>query len=259
MAERTAYAPGTPSWVDLGTPDTGGAARFYGDLFGWEAAIDPRPEAGGYGMFTLRGRNVAGLGPQMNADGPPYWTVYVSVADIDATAAKVASSGGRILAGPMDVFDAGRMAAAQDSTGSFISLWEPRAHIGAQLVNEAGAFTWNELAATDLGAARRFYTSVFGWQLEGDSSGDQGATFSVEGNIICGAHSAGPGEPPAWSVWFSVEDCDVSADRATQLGGSLLMPPGDMDFGRGAVVADPEGAAFGIGAADPAAQQGTSV
>lgn len=247
MAERSSYVPGTPCWVDLGAADTAAAARFYGGLFGWEAATDPRPEAGGYGMFTLRGRNVAGLGPQTNPDAPPYWTVYVSVADIEATAARISARGGEVLAGPMEVFDAGKLLAAQDAVGSYISAWQPGAHIGAQLVNEPGAFTWNELATTDLPRARDFYMSVFGWDEQGEEGNDQATIFTTEGNIICGAHTAGEGEFPAWSVWFSVEDCDSSASKATDLGGSVLMPPTDMDFGRGAVVADPQGAVFGVG------------
>ena len=64
MAERTHHEPGTPSWVDLGSPDPTAAAAFYGGLFGWQAEMDPRPEAGGYGIFTLRGKPVAGLGPR---------------------------------------------------------------------------------------------------------------------------------------------------------------------------------------------------
>ena len=82
-SERTSYAPGTPSWVDLGSPDAKAAADFYGGLFGWKAEMDPRPEAGGYGMFQIDGKNVAGLGPQMNTDMPPYWNVYVTVADAE--------------------------------------------------------------------------------------------------------------------------------------------------------------------------------
>ena len=63
MAERTSYAPGTPSWVDLGSPDIDGAAAFYGALLRLDVRRRSRPDAGGYGMFTLRGKNVAGLGP----------------------------------------------------------------------------------------------------------------------------------------------------------------------------------------------------
>src|SRR5215471_16214575 len=110
MSERTSYRAGTPCWVDLGSPDPQAAADFYGAVFGWSAEMDPRPEAGGYGMFSRNGKLVAGLGPQQNPDVPPYWTVYVSVDDADKTAAAITGAGGTSIAGPMDVFDAGRLA-----------------------------------------------------------------------------------------------------------------------------------------------------
>jgi predicted enzyme related to lactoylglutathione lyase len=248
MDERTSYAPGTPSWVDLGSPDPKAAADFYGGLFGWKAEFDPRPEAGGYGMFTLHGKNVAGIGPQQMPDVPPFWAVYVTVADVDASAGLATSKGATVVAGPMDVFDAGRMAVLQDPLGTFISMWQPNQHIGAQIVNDPGAFAWNELATTDLPAARTFYTEVFGWGIDADNSSEGGTIFTVDGAMVCGAHTAGEGEFPAWSIWFSVADCDASAAKVTELGGSVLMPPNDMSFGRGAVVADPHGAVFGIGA-----------
>ena len=251
MAERSKYAPGTPSWVDIGSPDPTAAAEFYGGLFGWTADIDPRPEAGGYGLFRLNGKNVAGLGPQQNKDMPPYWTVYVSVADAADTLAKVTANGGRVVMGPMQVFDAGTMGVAQDSGGSFISVWQPDQHIGAELVNEPGTFGWNELATNDLAGAKAFYQAVFGWGLSDQGSSDKAAIFTVDGSMVCGAHAAGNGEFPAWSVWFGVADCDASADKASQLGGKVIMPPNDMDFGRGAVLADPHGAVFGIAAVKP--------
>jgi predicted enzyme related to lactoylglutathione lyase len=245
MSERSSYLPGTPSWVDVQSPDTTAAAALYGGLFGWEAQIDPREDAGGYGMFTLGGKVVAGLGPVMNPGMPPFWSVYVTVSDADATLEAATAHGATVVAGPMDIFDAGRMAVLQDPVGSFVSIWQPGVHIGARLVNEAGTFAWNELATTDLPAASEFYTSVFGWGL--DTSSDASAIFTVADSMVCGAHVAGEYEFPAWSIWFAVEDCDGSAVRATELGGSVMMPPGDMDFGRGAVLADPHGAVFGVG------------
>jgi predicted enzyme related to lactoylglutathione lyase len=247
MSERTSYAPGVPCWVDLGSPDPAAAAKFYNGLFGWDAQMDARPEAGGYGMFALDTKLVAGLGPQQNPDMPPFWSVYVSVADVDATAAKVTEFGGTVIAPPMDVFDAGRMGVFQDSAGSFISAWQPKEHIGAQLVNEPNTFAWNELATADLAAARAFYPAVFGWEVADYAGNENSAIYSVDGNIICGSHGAGPGEFPAWSAWFSVEDTDKAAATVQELGGSVLLEPNDMDFGRGAVVADPHGAAFGVG------------
>jgi uncharacterized protein len=247
MTERSSYAPGTPSWVDLGSPDPAAAAAFYGALFGWTANMDPRPEAGGYGLFTIDGKNVAGLGPQQNEDMPPFWAVYVSVADAAEAAAAATTAGGMVVAGPMDVLDAGSMAVLADAAGSFVSVWQAKAHIGAELVNQPGTFTWCELASADLDAARTFYLAVFGWGLDAQASSETSAIFTVGGEIVCGAHAAGDGEFPAWSVWFSVEDCDASAAKVTELGGSVIVAPSDMDFGRGAVVADPHGAVFGIG------------
>jgi predicted enzyme related to lactoylglutathione lyase len=245
MAARTSYVPGTPSWVDLGSPDTSASAAFYGGLLGWEAEIDPRPEAGGYGMFRLRGKNVAGIGPQQNMDLPPYWTVYVSVADCDATLAAMTGAGGTVIAGPMDVFDAGRMAVVQDPLGSFISIWQPDEHIGAELVNEPGTFGWNELATADLEASRAFYTAAFGWERL-DMSSEGADLYGIDGALVCGAHTATEGEFPAWSVWFTVDDADRAAARAVELGGSVVLAPSDMSFGRGGMVADPQGAVFGI-------------
>ena len=247
MSERHTYAPGTPSWVDLGSPDPTAAAAFYGALFGWDVAMDPRPEAGGYGLFTLGGKNVAGLGPQQNPDMPPFWAVYVTVADAAESARAAAAAGGAVVAGPMEVLEAGSMAVLADSAGSFVSVWQPNQHIGAELVNEAGTFTWCELASADLAKSRAFYQEVFGWGLDPEGSSDASAIFTVGGEVVCGAHAAGDGEFPAWSVWFSVEDCDASAAKVGELGGSVIMPPSDMDFGRGSVVADPQGAVFGIG------------
>ena len=161
-----------------------------------------------------------------------------------------------VVAGPMDVLDAGSMAVLADAAGSFVSVWQPNEHIGAQLVNEPGTFTWCELASTDLAAARTFYHEVFGWGLDAEASNETSAIFTVDGEIVCGAHAAGDGEFPAWSVWFSVEDCDASAAQVTELGGTVIMAPSDMDFGRGAVVADPHGAVFGIGTMNAATAAG---
>jgi len=254
MVERSGYEAGTPSWVDLGSPDAAASAAFYGGLFGWTAEMDLRPEAGGYGMFTLTGRNVAGLGPQQDPSHPPFWNVYISVADADETLAKAAAAGGAVVMGPVDVFDSGRMGVVRDAAGSFVSIWQPNQHIGAQLVNEPGTFTWNELATKDLPMARDFYQSVFGWGVEGDPGSENAAIFTVGGKVVCGAHAAGDREFPAWSVWFAVEDCDASTATATELGATVLMPPNDMDFGRGAVVADPQGAVLGLGTMSAATQ-----
>src|SRR4051812_18692975 len=160
--EISEYAPGTPCWIDLGTPDADGAARFYGGLFGWDVEEGP-PEAGGYRMCMLRGQPVAGMGPQMSTDIPPFWASYVSVSDVDATSAAVKDLGGSVVVEPMDVMTAGRMAVCVDPSGAAFSLWQPGDMVGAALANEPGAFTWNELMTRDVPGATTFYGSLFGW------------------------------------------------------------------------------------------------
>lgn len=245
MSERTAYAPGTPSWVDMGSPDPAASAAFYTGLFGWSVDFDERPEAGGYAVATLRGKSVAGLGPSQNPGMPPFWSLYMTVTNADAAIEAAVAVGATVVVSAMDVLDAGRMGVLQDPVGSFFSVWQPNAHIGAELVNEPGTFTWNELATTDIAAASDFYTTVFNWGLA-DSPSDDVRIFTVGEDMVCGAHTAGDGEFPAWSIWFAVEDCDASTAKAVELGATVLMPPSDMDFGRGAVVADPHGAVFGL-------------
>lgn len=247
MSLRTSYAPGTPSWVDIGSPDPQGAAAFYGALFGWVIEFDSRPEAGGYAMCMLNGVPAAGMGPQMNPDMPPFWAMYVTVVDAAATMTRVAELGGTVIVPDFDVLDVGRMGILQDPTGAFISVWQPLSHIGSGVVNEPGAFVWNEISTPNIEAATSFYGALFGWGLDTQFTSPDAAGFTVAGELVCGGHTAGEGEFPAWSVWFAVDDCDASAARVVELGGTIVMPPSDLDFGRGAVVTDPYGAVFGIG------------
>src|SRR5512139_4298353 len=166
MAERSRYEPGIPSWVDLSSQDPKAAAAFYEHLFGWAADWDPRPEAGGYGQFRLRGKAVAGIGPTFGEGMPSVWNTYIATEDAAATAARVRDAGGLVIMEPMQIFDAGTMAVFQDPTGGFFSAWQADQHIGAELVNESGTLCWNELASRDLEAAKAFYPAVFGWSVQ---------------------------------------------------------------------------------------------
>ena len=180
------------------------------------------------------------------AAGTPSW-VDVSVDDVGAALDAVTAAGGQVVAGPMDVPDGkGTFGLFADPNGAFCGLWKAGTHIGAERVNEPGSFVWNELATPDAPSSVAFYSAVFGW---GESSGNEaGAVFTdPDGRPICGAHTAGDGEPPFWSVWFAVDDCDATVARVQELGGSVLVAPNDMGFGRGAVVAAPGGAVFGVG------------
>ncbi|MET0460267.1 MAG: VOC family protein [Ilumatobacteraceae bacterium] len=244
MVAKSSYQPGTPSWVDLGTPDPAASATFYGDLFGWDVVEGP-PEAGGYRMALLRGSAVAGISPQF-ASGSAGWTTYVSVADADATAALAVEHGGVAVMVPFDVLSVGRMAVFRDPVGATFALWQPREHPGAAFVNEPGALCWNELITDDVDAAMAFYGPVFGWVRSPMPMGD--AEYDV---LMLGDRAIGglvPAEGPSWwQVSFAVADCDATVAEAVLLGGSIDEQAEDLpDVGRFAVLADPHGARFGV-------------
>jgi uncharacterized protein len=243
------YEHGVPSWVDLGSPDPQGAADFYAALFGWECP-EGLPETGGYRVCTIGDAPVAGLGPQQNP-GPPVWASYVNVDDADAITETITANGGNVIVPPMDVMDFGRMAVYADPVGAVISVWQPGTHPGAGLVNEPGTLSWNELVTTDVDASIAFYGAVFGWGAETHGEGASAYTeWQVGGRSIAGMMLKPPmmpaEVPPHWSVYFAVADTDNAVARVTELGGTVVMPPMDIEPGRFAVVSDPTGGVFNV-------------
>lgn len=244
------YEPGTPSWVDLATPDLAASVSFYTALFGWEAE-DQGEEAGHYTMMELGKVPVAGAGPIFIEGQPSAWTTYVSVADADQTVATVKSAGGTVFVEPMDVMDAGRMAVFADPTGAVCAVWQPRAHRGAGLVNEPGTLVWNELNTRDTNVAASFYSTVFGWEPETSAMGDLEYTeWKLEGRTVGGMLSMPamvPAEVPAhWLAYFGTADCDATVAAAREGGATVVVPPNDIPPGRFSVLVDPTGATFAV-------------
>jgi predicted enzyme related to lactoylglutathione lyase len=254
MPEMTTYAPGTPCWVDLSSPDLDAAVDFYGALLGWDVPPSENPEqTGGYRQAMVNGRSAAGLMPLMQEGQPTAWSTYVSVEDADATATKVKEADGQVVVEPMDVMDLGRMAMFGDPTGGFFGVWQPGSFPGAGIVNEPGTLAWNELATRDPDRAKEFYGAVFGWQFR--DFGEQGNYWTI--HLGGDDHGVGgvmdmrgmvPDEvPPNWLVYFAVDDVDAAAEKATSSGASVANGPMDIpNVGRFAVLIDPHGAAFGL-------------
>ena len=246
MGERTAHAPGTPSWVDLGVADVDRAIAFYSALLGWEVE-SMGPEAGGYAMARLGGRAVAGLGPAQDP-GPPRWTTYITVADVEASVAAVTEAGGSVIVPAMDVMTAGRMAVVADPVGAAFSLWQPRDSIGAELVNVPGALCWNELNAQSLDKVLDFYAAVFGWTYDGTPA-DGYVQFRLGDRTIGGMLPTDqmPDIPNHWAVYFAVANHDEALATVKSLGGSAMVESQNAEgVGTFSVVADDQGASFCI-------------
>ncbi len=251
------YAEGVPSWVDLATPDPEAAKAFYGELFGWEYESNPTGTPGNdYIMAKEAGASAAGmmqLSEEMAAAGmPPVWSIYVTVSDVEETTQKVEPTGGGVLQAPMDVMDAGRMAIFTDPAGAVICAWEPKDHIGAEVINEHGAFTWAELITPEPAAIEGFYREVFGWTANtSPMPGMEYTVFMVDGgneNGIAGAMKPPmEGMPAFWGAYFAVDDAHATAAKAKELGATLMMEPTlTPGVGTLAAMVDPQGAMFSI-------------
>jgi predicted enzyme related to lactoylglutathione lyase len=123
--------------------------------------------------------------------------------------------------------------------------------IGAALVNEPGALTWNELYASDTQKAKTFYNAVFGWQpADRDFGPMQYTTFLLDDVGIAGmlplGGNAPEGVPSFWLTYFAVANADESIEKIKQLGGDIKMGPMDIEIGRFAVAQDAQGASFAI-------------
>lgn len=252
MAERTQYSPGTFSWTDLATTDQDAAKQFYGGLFGWQAVDYPVGEGVVYSMMQLDGKDVAAISPQpaqqRDAGAPPAWNSYVTVQSADEAATRAQRLGATVHAPAFDVMDVGRMAVIQDPQGAFFMAWEPKQHIGASLVNQHGALSWNELASPDLDASAEFYRELFDWQTEPFEGAQMPylAIRTAAGNGNGGIRPAMQNEPAHWLVYFGSGEIDADVAKAGELGGTTLVDVTDIGVGKIAVLQDPQGAVFAL-------------
>ena len=257
MSTRTDPWPaGTPCWVDLSVPDVEGAVAFYAAVLGW-TFVDSGPDYGNYQIAQMDGRAAAGVGPIMQEGQPSAWTVYLASDDVDATAKLIGEHGGSIYAGPMDIPGNGRMLIAADPTGGVFGVWQQTGMIGSALIDEPGAFVWDDVRLKDVEAGKRFYADVFGLRYsplgpEGDDMPDY-ETFTQPGGSeerpaggMGGMMGAPPGTPSHWLAYFAVADTDAAVSAVGDGDGRVLMSPEDTPWGRVAVVTDPFGAVFGL-------------
>lgn len=116
-----------------------------------------------------------------------------------------------------------------------------------------GSFCWMELGTSDSGAAKKFYSSLFGWESE-DTPAGPGMTYTM---LRLGGKDVGAlyqlteqyhkGVPPHWLCYVSVISADESAAKAKSLGATVTMEPFDvMDVGRMAMIQDPQGAMLAL-------------
>ncbi|MGA2365351.1 MAG: VOC family protein [Steroidobacteraceae bacterium] len=130
--------------------------------------------------------------------------------------------------------------------------------------NIQGRFFWQELLCADPAAVTAFYGRVLGWRAQPAASDPSYMTFASRSGPVAGAMAPGAEQKDTHSHWLAyigAEDVDATLATAVRLGGKLVHAAADIEQGRYAVLADPQGATFGVYkpshiAADHAVQPG---
>ncbi|MDH3678588.1 MAG: hypothetical protein OEV40_01435 [Acidimicrobiia bacterium] len=218
-------------YFTLPAHDRDQAARFYGELFGW----DLRASENGF--------HVEGVYPPMGlaTSGSATVEVWIEVRDIDEAVARVRSLGGE-AAEPVH-YDSGWNASCRDDQGVAFNLIVPNPDYrqGQARSTKAGELFYWSLPAPDPERSKQFYHELLGWEYgdPGDAGGLHVANKLPDGGL------GGGREGTNADLFFRVADLDAAMAKVTALGGSAE-PAGEGPEGRHAMCTDDQGTPFGL-------------
>jgi predicted enzyme related to lactoylglutathione lyase len=242
-------------WYELATTDTASAKAFYADVMGW-GAQDASMAGHAYILFTAGGVPVSGLmslpEEARNSGFRPSWLGYVSVDDVDATAARIKELGGALHVPPTDIPNISRFSVAVDPQMAMFALfkWLNYGHEQPVELSAPGRVGWHELLAADWEKAWGFYRELFGWQKAEADAGAMGTyqLFCAGGETIGGMFTKPSTAPVSfWLYYFNVDDIDMAMRRVKGRGGEILDSPIEVPGDRWIVrCTDPQGAMFAL-------------
>ena len=115
------------------------------------------------------------------------------------------------------------------------------------LAQAHGSFCFPELNTRDPKSAARFYGELLGWTLADVAGAAGGCSFwQLHGKDVAGLRRADRG-PQGWVPYLSVENADLTAARAQELGAVSRVAPYDTrGVGRMSMLQDPAGGVVGL-------------
>ena len=118
---------GSIAWQDLTVANAAEVRDFYCQVVGWTYTDH---DMGNYSDYNINrsdtGETVAGIchARDSNANLPPQWLVYISVADVAQSAQRCVDLGGRVLDGPRSM-GSQSFCVIQDPSGAMAALIGP--------------------------------------------------------------------------------------------------------------------------------------
>jgi predicted enzyme related to lactoylglutathione lyase len=104
-----------------------------------------------------------------------------------------------------------------------------------------------EIMGKDQAALQRYYTDLFGWKLDTSFPGGYGMTDPAQTGVVVGIGATPDGSAGHVTGYVRVADIDATIAKATELGGSVIMPKFSPDgTSQLGLIADPEGHVIGL-------------
>lgn len=234
------------AWHDLVALDVEASRTFYTQLFGW--AFLPSGVTG-YDWIVFDNRVIGGLVDAAKLPRAPrsaVWLTGVTVDDLADATARVKDAGGAVLREPLTLPRRGGLAVVTDPDGALLQLVADNPHAHVRSNPPVGGWLWTELIANDPAGAADFYRTVLGFDAVPER---EQYTLLTEGDAPQAGIVPNPFEDTAatWVPFVRVADPSVTAQRAIDLGGRVVLPPGQ-DFRGGSVslILDPGGAPLAL-------------
>jgi len=242
--------PGKFVWHNLVTNDGEAARAFYGELFGWKFDVT---KDGRYSVINFRGRNIGGILDASGDEKPPKtgrWLIAISVADLDQSLTALQKAGGKQVDAPIRVAGVGRVVTIEDADGALLHLLASEHGDPPDVEPARHTWLWQELLANHPDRAVAFYEAAFGYRTE---PLEEQASWQYRVLWSAGAARAGIMKNPfestrsTWIPYLRVEDPAALAERASTLGGTVVVAPrADLRDGTLALILDPTGAPLAL-------------
>jgi predicted enzyme related to lactoylglutathione lyase len=229
-------------WFEVLGPEPEQTAKFYLELFGWHTqALE-----GGYTTVDTFGGGGINGGVGKSDDGKVSTKVYVLVDDLQETLDKAGTLGGSTVV-PITEMSVVTFAQFSDPAGNVVGLLPPPTDRDGGGVSEGDGVPvdWFEILGPDPKALWSFYRDLFGWEIH-EGGTEQFLYGEVHHEGIGGGIGSTPDGRPHVNVYAHVDDLHKYLERAESLGGKTVMPPMDMQNISFAMLADPQGSAFGL-------------
>jgi predicted enzyme related to lactoylglutathione lyase len=236
------------------TPDVERAEAFYGKLLGWKFRKMGTGDSA-YTLAYLGDEPMAGI-VRVGAKGSELkqarWIGFISVPDVSKAQRLVVSEGGKVLVGARSLPKRGDLAIFADREGAIFGVMSSSSGDVEDFLSEIGDWIWAQFLSREGDKAATFYSSVGGSSVLEAPKPDgakrwllvsQGYARASIVEIPRDRADARPG----WLGYIRVADVGSTVALAQRLDGRVLIEPrADLFDGKVALIADPNGALFGV-------------